>query len=201
VPTYVGTPSGYHLNTNTTKEGTPVDETNKILDELLFKMKIISFESLTEGTLPELAQRLDMCQSLTSVLKYMTDALQEDIAARMEDDSTTITGVGVVQRKAKTSSTWIDDTSRERMMEDSIRAIIRRVAVDPATGEMHAPLANVAREVWRLTQDSFSFTADPKSAFRKVLGLAPDEYRSKRVTGYTVAIAPITDEGTVNVSQ
>lgn len=174
-----------------------MEQTNKILDELVFKMKIISLESLTEGNLQELAQRLDMCYSLANLLKYMTDALQEDIAARMETDTTEIHGVGLVQRKVRTSSTWIDDSSKERMMDDAISAIVRRVAVDPATGEMHAPLANAAREVWRLTQDSFSFGADPKTAFKKVLGLAPDEYRAKRATGYTISIT----EGESNVAK
>jgi hypothetical protein len=174
-----------------------METTNQILEEIVFKTKILSLESLTEGTLQELAKRLDLCYSLTSALKYMTDEIQEDIAARMETDSTEIQGVGLVQRKPRTSSTWIDDSSRERMMEDAISAIIQRVAVDPATGEMHRPLANAAREVWRLTQDAFSFTADPKTAFRKVLGLAPDEYRAKRVTGYTVTIT----EGEHNVAK
>ncbi len=165
-----------------------MEQTNKILDELVFKLKIISLEDLTEGTLQELAQRLATCNALTSVLKYVTDALQDDIAARMETDTAEVSGVGMIQRKARTSSTWIDDSSKEQMMDDAISAIIRRVAVDPATGEVHPPLANAAREVWRLTQDAFSFTADPKTAFRKVLGLAPDEYRAKRVTGYTISI-------------
>lgn len=165
-----------------------MEETNKLLDELVFKLKIISLEKLTEGTLQELAQRLEMCYSIASVIRNMTDELQEDIAARMEDNTASISGVGLIERKPRTSSTWIDDTSKERMMDDAISAIIRRVAVDPATGEVHPPLANAAREVWRLTQDSFSFTGDPKSAFRKVLGLAPDEYRAKRVTGYTISI-------------
>jgi cysteinyl-tRNA synthetase len=158
------------------------------LAEVLTSLELLQAETMTEGSLNELVRRLDLCQRMTSNLRDKIDELNEDIASRMEDDTATITGVGVVQRKARTSSTWLDDSSRERMMDDAISAIVRRVAVDPATGEMYAPIANAAREVWRLTQDAFSFGADPKTAFRKVLGLAPDEYRAKRVTGYTISI-------------
>ena len=167
------------------------------LGDLYQQINEINIDEVSEGTLTDVARRLDLCHRMTTQLKLIIDVLTEDVASRMEDDTTSITGVGVLQRKPKTSSTWIDDTSKERMMDDAIHAIIRRVAVDPASGEVHPPLANVAREVWRLTQDSFSFTADPKTAFRKVLGLAPDEYRAKRVTGYSVAIT----EGEINVSE
>lgn len=159
-----------------------------LLADMVSALQTMTLETATDGTLTELAQRLDLCYRIAAQVREITDALQDDIASRMEDDTTSIAGIGVVQRKARTSSTWIDDTSRERMMDDAIGAIIRRVAIDPASGEIHGPLANVAREVWRLTQESFSIGADPKAGFRKVLKLAPDEYRSKRITGYTIAI-------------
>lgn len=163
-------------------------QTNNLLRDTLGIIRGLSEEEVTQGSMAVLAHRLDLAQRLSSEIKTVVDLLTEQIASQMEQDTTNIDGLGTVQRKPRMSSTWIDDTSRERMMEDTINAIVRRVATDPATGEMHKPLANCAREVWRLTQDSFSFTADPKVAFRKVLGLAPDEYRSKRVTGYTVSI-------------
>ena len=172
-------------------------ELDNHLADVLQAIEVLSTDTMTEGTLNELVRRLELCHRMTATLRDKIDALNEDIAARMENDTATIAGVGTVQRKPRTSSTWLDDTSRERMMDDAISAIIRRVAVDPATGEMHAPIANAAREVWRLTQDSFSFGADPKAAFRKVLGLAPDEYRAKRTVGYTIAIT----EGESNVAE
>jgi hypothetical protein len=139
-------------------------------------------------TTEELAQRLNLCKRLISVLAASADAMSEDLAGRMEADDVTLTGVGRLLRKPRYSSTWLDDDARERMYDDAIRAIIQRTCTDPATGEVHQPLAQTAREVWRLTTESFSFVADPKSAFRKTLGLAPDTYRSKRVTGFSVAI-------------
>jgi hypothetical protein len=172
-------------------------DTSALLADTLSIIAGISERTLLDGSLEELASRLEAAQKLQTETRAMIDALSDAIASRMEQDVANIAGLGTVQRRAKTSSTWIDESSRERMMDDAISAIIRRVAVDPATGEMHPPLANCAREVWRLAQDSFSFSADPKAAFRKVLKLAPDEYRSKRVTGYTVTIT----EGENNVAE
>lgn len=169
-------------------------ETTSLFADIAKLIQGLPPSRVTEGELDDLAMRLRYCQQLSVEVKDIIDHLSETIAAKMEQDSSLVAGLGTVQRKPKTSSTWIDDSSRERMMEDAISAIIQRVAVDPATGEMHRPLANTAREVWRLTQDAFSFTADPKTAFRKVLGLAPDEYRSKRVTGYTVVITEGEDD-------
>lgn len=167
-------------------------DTTKQIAQILKDTDSVLIDEVSEGSLDDLATRLDLVARTVSQLKVISDILTEDIASRMEDD-TAITGVGVLQRKSRSSSTWIDDTSRERMMDDTISAIIRRVAVDPATGEVHQPLANTAREVWRITQDAFSFTPDPKVAFRKVLGLTPDEYRSKRLSGYTISISPGVD--------
>jgi hypothetical protein len=110
----------------------------------------------------------------------------------MEADTETITGVGVLTRKKRTSSAWLDDDARDRMYDDAARAIIQKVAIDPMTGEVHPPLANAVRETWRLVQESFSLGADPKAGFRKVLGLQPDIYRSKYATGFTVAITEET---------
>lgn len=163
-------------------------DTSALLADTLSIIAGISDEQITDGALEALAHRLETAQQLSQQVKNMIDLLTDAISSQMEQDVAAIAGLGVVQRKPRTSSTWIDEASKERMMDDAISAIIRRVAIDPASGEIHAPLANCAREVWRLTQDSFSFTADPKVAFRKVLGLAPDEYRAKRVTGYTVTI-------------
>lgn len=167
--------------------------TEEELDSLMASIRarcqgISHHPSITEGTTAEIAMRLAEIRSILGNLRSVEDELIEELSARMEDDQVAITGVGMVSRKPRTSSTWIDEDSRERMMEDSIRAMIQRTCVDPATGEIHPPLARVASEIWRLTTESFSFVADPKSAFRKVLGLAPDEYRSKRVTGYNISI-------------
>jgi len=148
----------------------------------------INLDDLTDGTTAETARRLSLLQDIISTAQILTDSLTEDIAARMENDQMVIAGIGQLVRKRRTSSAWLDDSARERMHDDAVHEIIKRVALDPMTGEIHPPLANTTREVWRLVNESFSIGADPKAGFRKVLGLQPDMYRSKYTTGYSVTI-------------
>lgn len=170
------------------------NDIDHLLAGIASRARELATDEVTEGTTAQVAHRLSAIREAIAVLRDADDLLSDDLAARMEDDQVVITGVGSLRRKARTSSTWIDDSSRERMMEDAIRAIIQETCVDPATGEIHGPLAQVARTVWRLTHDSFSITADPKVAFRRALGLSPDDYRAKRVTGYTISIEQETEQ-------
>lgn len=142
----------------------------------------------TQGTMSEVAQRLDVAQQIQQVLADLTDALQMEVAERMETDSQVIAGIGQFTRRAKQSSTWRDDTSRERMFDDVKRALAQKVARDPMTGEILPPLVMVARETFDLIEACFSLGADPKAGFRKSLGLQPDEYRSKSTSGYSIKI-------------
>jgi hypothetical protein len=163
-------------------------ELDHLLAGILSRAGELAGADLTGGTTKEVAVRLTSIRGTIAQLKEIDDLLTEELAARMEDDEIALTGVGHIRRRAKTSSTWIDDTARDRMYEDAISEMIRRTCTDPATGEIHGPLANIARQVWRLTHDCFSFTADPKVAFRKALDLRTDDYRAKRRTGYTITI-------------
>lgn len=140
------------------------------------------------GSVPELAANLEAIQRIIAVARDIEYNLTETLVAAMEADTVEVSGIGRVNRKARTSSQWIDDESRDRMFDDATRAMIQRLAIDPMTGEVHPPLANTVRETVRLVQESFSISGDPKAGFRKVLGLQPDEYRSKYVTGWSVAI-------------
>lgn len=168
------------------------DTDNTLRDMLALATQVAASPDTTEGTLAELAARYDTIAALAGAVAEAQDRLATAVAEAMEDDQMTIAGVGLVVRETRTSSSWLDDTSRERMFEDALNAIVRRVAVDPATGEMHANISSAAREVFRLAQDAFSFSADPKAAFRKVLGLSPDQYRSKHVTGYRIKVKEAT---------
>lgn len=144
------------------------------------------------GDFTSLAHRLSVVKGTITLLQEIADALTESLAADMENDTVTVPGIGVLTRKPRYSSTWVDDESRERMFDDAVREIIRQVATDPMTGEVHGPLANAIRQAWALTLESFSLGADPKAAFRKKLGLHPDIYRSRRVTGHTISVGEET---------
>lgn len=153
---------------------------------------IVSIKEVTDAPLEDLARRFDLIQQAVTRLRDLGDEITESLAASMEDDVMTIAGVGVFTRKKRTSSAWLNDSSREAMYDDAVRAIIAKVAIDPMTGEVHPPLANAVRQTWNHVTEAFSLGADPKTAFRKSLGLDPSEYRSKYATGYTISIAEET---------
>lgn len=143
-------------------------------------------ETIADGTIRDLAERLDTLLLLETALDVVKEHLTTTLAERMEEDEMTVTGVGIVRRRPRSSTTWIDDTSKTRLYDDVIRAVIHKIAVDPMTGEVHPPLSNTVRATFEMLQKVFSFGADPKAAFRKELGLSPDDYRAKRMTGWTV---------------
>jgi hypothetical protein len=163
-----------------------IPEPTTMLRDILWKLERIV--DPTDASLNEVARRLDLVDQITLILNDLTVALQMDIAERMEDDTQVIAGIGQFVRRKKESSVWKDETSRERMFDDAKRAIAQKVARDPMTGEIMMPLVQVARETFDLIEESFSLGAQPKAAFRKRLGLQPDEYRVRSTTGYTVRI-------------
>lgn len=142
----------------------------------------------TEGTLEEVARRLDTVEQISHVLSDLIGGLQIEIAERMEADTQIIDGIGQFIRRPKESSVWKDETSRERMLDDAKRSIAQKVARDPMTGELLSPLIMVARETFDLIEATFSLGAQPKAAFKKALGLQPDDYRIKSRSGYTIKI-------------
>jgi hypothetical protein len=152
---------------------------------------LLSLETVpdpTEGTLEDVARRLDLAEQAHHVLADLIGGLQMEIAERMESDTQVIAGIGQFTRRPKESSVWKDETSRDRMFDDAKRAIAQKVARDPMTGELLAPLVMVARETFDLMEQVFSLGAQPKTAFKKALGLQPDEYRIKSRSGYTIKI-------------
>lgn len=144
--------------------------------------------TISEGTPPDLARRLDLLNRISVTARALVDEIVETLSASMEEDSIVIAGIGNVVRKPKFSSTWIHEDSREQMFDDAVRAIIQKVALDKMTGEVHPALSNAVRETFNLLDSAFSFGADPKTGFRKNLGLQADIYRAKRRTGYSIAI-------------
>jgi len=161
------------------------------LEKALTAIQTVRPNDITEGTLTELGERLMALYTIQSETRLLIEELTETIGLSMESDTMSIDGVGKVVRKPRFSSTWIDDASRERMMEDATRSIIKKLAVDRATGEIHSGLAQTIRETVSFIEASFSIGADPKTGFRKQLGLATDEYRAKRQTGFSLAIEEI----------
>lgn len=168
--------------TTTSVGAEPTDLLRRILSDLE------TMADPSEGPIDEIARRLDLADQIQMLISELLAGLQMEIAERMEADTQVIAGIGQFTRRAKESSTWRDESSRERMFDDAKRAIAQRLARDPQTGEIIQPLAQIAREAFDLIEASFSLGAQPKTAFRKTLGLQPDEYRIRSSSGFTVKI-------------
>lgn len=141
------------------------------------------------GSLDDLAVRLRDLHKITKICKDIIGLIEQRVAGEMTAKEMNLPGVAYPTRERKTSESWVDkDTSRDKMLEDGISAIVRIVAVNRETGEILDDRAKTSREVWKLVCDSFSIGADPKKAFREVLGLDPSDYRNKDTTGYKITV-------------
>lgn len=165
---------------------------DELVNDLFKTADALTNTDPSNGVFADLAHRLAVVKGTISLLQEVAESITASLASDMESDTMTVNGVGVLTRKPRYSSTWADDDARERMFDDAIREIVRQVATDPMTGEVHGPLANAVRQAWALTLEAFSIGADPKTAFRKKLGLQPDTYRSRYVTGHTITIGEET---------
>lgn len=167
----------------------PWPDIDTTLTQIADALSIAHADSVSEGLLPELAQRLDIIDTVLAALGIMREALTIELAARMEADEIEVPGVGYLTRIERTSSgTWKYDGAREQMFSDLKGALASRLAVDPATGEVNPAL----RRLITLTVDEMLeaiSVGNPKAAFRKRYGLDPHDYRTAGdVTGYKVAV-------------
>lgn len=141
------------------------------------------------GSLEDLALRLRDLHEIVKASRALIGLIEERAVGQMSAKEMNLPGIAYLTRERKTSGSWVDkDTSREKMFEDGIGAIVRIVAVNKETGEILDDRAQASRETWKLVTESFSIGADPKKAFREVLGLDPSEYRNKDTTGYTIKL-------------
>ena len=142
-----------------------------------------------DGTVADLARRLDLADRLVSVLQDLGSELTETLAERMEADFVQVADLGWLERTPAPPSTagsrWVD------ARRDAARVIARQVALNVETGEIRPDWEFVARAALDLMDRSFSMGA-AKAAFVDVLGFRRDEYEVLTPRGYRVAIRPVT---------
>jgi len=142
------------------------------------------------GSLETLAARLRDLDRIVKVSKDLIEAITEKAAYEMKDKEVNLPGVAYLVRASKYAQSWVDDDARGRMFDDGISAIVSVVSINRNTGEVSDTAAEAARAAWRLILESFSIGADPKAAFKSVLGLDPKDYRNKYRTGYRITVEP-----------
>lgn len=131
------------------------------------------------------AARLDVA---AGTLREASKRLSVAAAERMERDHDRV-GNYRLSRGRSSSTKWDAPLARSAVVE----AIVRRLAVNPETGEVIQPLRMAVEQAVNMTY-SVTSTANSASmtvAGLKALGLDPNRYRSTEDRGWRLRIEPI----------
>lgn len=142
------------------------------------------FDPIVDGTLDELAGRLDVVIDIVARAKGLLAALELALAERMEADSVQVEDLGWLVRKPRWSSAGSDWAGAR---EAGRTQIMRTVCLDQGTGEMRQDWRMVARETLDLVDASFSIGAPKKAGFRR-LGLDESDFVTSVIAGYQVVL-------------
>lgn len=148
--------------------------------------------SLLEGMTPEtLVPLLAQIADVQRILKDVEGEARRLVAAQMDDDRQQFGGYMVVRSRRQTEE-W--DGARARSEAKS--AIVRRLATDPMTGEVHGPLRRVAEDAVDLTFQLTSTAPKAKLAVTGLqgLGLSANEFRSYGYGEIQLSVTPVREE-------
>lgn len=142
-------------------------------------MTLAAEGDVTDGELSALAHRLHTARTAIAALTSVVEALTMEVAARVEDDETIVAGYGSswsIARGYKRTSTWSQPDSAELLRHDLGEAVVAKIALDVATGELDPAKRNIARaaiaELWEVLPAFSSLKAGAKR-----LGIHIDQYR------------------------
>lgn len=149
-------------------------------------------DEATDGTIDDLARRLDMIDRTQAVLREARDGIVLALAENMEED-TVLTGVGMIRRKERRpSKQWRDDEAVDRFHDDLVRAVADEQALDTATGEMDPMKRNVAAATARALLGNLSRSWNLRIDGQRRFGIYERDYRSAQ----GAPVYSITIEGT-----
>lgn len=131
----------------------------------------------TDGSTDELAERYLAARALANELTAIGDAIELELAARMETDEVAVAGVGVLVRRPEKRSAWRDKHASAEFRYQTGLAIVREIALDIATGELEPVKRNVAQATIDLAFEVIPAFSSVKARGR-ALGIHPDEYRT-----------------------
>jgi len=132
----------------------------------------------TEGTVSELALRLDRLSGLVTKLTEIKSWLEIDLVDRMEADEVPIAGIGRLVRSKFVSSGWKYDGAGEQLRNDLANAVAADVALDVATGEVEPMKRNVALAAIRAAYEAIPAFSSLKAAGPKRFGVKISDYRN-----------------------
>jgi hypothetical protein len=133
---------------------------------------------VTEGTLSDLALRLDALNRTLVIAKDLADAVKLQLAETMEDDDMVVPGVGMVHRRQKSSVRVA--VKPPKVKADLAIAVSATIGRDPYTGEIDKTRRDVSRETVDLVTKCISVGATSfTAAAQDLIGLAAEDYTEK----------------------
>lgn len=143
----------------------------------------LSLDDLLDGTLADLAGRLDTCDRIVRVIESLAGDLAETIAERMETDETEVEGLGWLVRQRRQSVSWDHEAARA-----AVRGwLLDRLSVDRFSGEVRDDWRLIADETWTFVQRILGF-GTPKRPFTTECGFDVDEFRAVTPAGWRVDV-------------
>lgn len=137
----------------------------------------------TNGTLADVARRLDLADQLKLAAQQIIDQTTESMTDRMEQPTYALSGVGLFCKKSSKRSAWATDRSAKEFRRDVFASAERHAldavnAVDRETGEIDPLMKAAVRNVTSILDESLmSFSNVKKNAWRE-LDLTEDDYRT-----------------------
>lgn len=138
--------------------------------------ELLTARDPTEGDLAELASRYRDARHWANQLTGIADDLEAELAARMETSEVHIRGVGLLVRRAERRSTWRDEHASADFRRDVGQAVVHKVAVDIATGELDPVKRNISQFTVETMFEVIPAFSSVKAPGRK-LGIDVEEYR------------------------
>lgn len=172
----------------------PSDLADKWIESAAALLVDVDVDAAATGDVVAVARRLAALRRALTAARLIEQALTDALADNMDGDRMTVPGVGAIERAVKLSTTWIDDTSRERLLDDLRSTITGSVARDRRTGEIDPGLRSVADDAIRALYRACSISPKSPSTMRREVGIDLDEYQARRRSGWRVVI----DEETSN---
>jgi len=145
-----------------------------------------------EATVNDLGFRLYAVETILAAFKEKHAELVQALADAMESDRVEVPHVGVVHREWKPgSATW----NSEAVRRDVLERVLRRVALDPDTGELVPARKHAAAETFTWIARTWGLNS-PKygrdSGIRE-LGLDVDNYRTFGGGHWNVTVQGMAD--------
>jgi len=140
---------------------------DQVLGEIFTSVETLVSDDLTDGTLHDLGQRLDMALRIISNLKVAKEALEIALIDSMPEDTLKMDGVLVVRERV-TRSTW-KPSGAARLREDIAHNVASKLSLDIATGEVdigrRAVIENAVKELWTIIPAFSTMKVDGRERF------------------------------------